>query len=745
MRYAALERGPEEVARVYQAEIQRADKDEAASRRRWRVQGHSPQDPLRDLGKGEEINLESRIRRFAISSARAIASSATISSRPSMRLSNRTCATARSGVCTYYYQYYAHNRGASLEVLASLTALYRHLTRLFQYEIIHNSETVDLLVSLCYCAAAEDVLDEPLSKGMALHVLPPDKARITTPPTSNYHAYHHGQQPAAAPATPLNYQSSCLLADEYANGDDQMRASIAGLIDTLPPIDEMNEAGEVEAASEGEGERDDLARVMVDSALVCRVDGDVGQAAYPGRVDSVYRQFRFGVVKPDAEARFQKTLPAETLSDANAKKYPSWYVLHAYRVVAFRGRFGPKNWHSIVRRVVANGHTFGDYMYIAKKDVDESLYRQRPCLLAQEQAWPYELSRPRGIVDLPQKFVSSNPHFVVKDTEWIMWYSTLIKGIEPAATDASAKTKKNAIPLVKLDPAQAITLMSKTLRVPQPGYEIGELEESDETDTFVFEERKPAAATAPEVIDVSDDEPMLPPPLAKGTGKNKGSSFVAAVSSSLKGKGSTSGSSSAPKGPPKDDWKHDAEYVRRTVELFMPPPLDSSPSATMAVQRELKTMIKEQGKATTSASGLEELGCYSQRSPWAIIDLKREKVYSSILEIRFPPTYRIGPPFFRIITPRFLPFIQGGGGHVTGGGFICMDLLTSDGWLPSYSISAVLVQIKLAISNLDPRPARLAGNWNPPYPVAESLASFKRAAATHGRTVPEDSTSWLDR
>ena len=34
------------------------------------------------------------------------------------------------------------------------------------------------------------------------------------------------------------------------------------------------------------------------------------------------------------------------------------------------------------------------------------------------------------------------------------------------------------------------------------------------------------------------------------------------------------------------------------------------------------------------------------------------------------------------------------------------------GWLPSYSIAAVLLQIKLAISNLDPRPARLAPNWD---------------------------------
>jgi len=34
-----------------------------------------------------------------------------------------------------------------------------------------------------------------------------------------------------------------------------------------------------------------------------------------------------------------------------------------------------------------------------------------------------------------------------------------------------------------------------------------------------------------------------------------------------------------------------------------------------------------------------------------------------------------------------------------------MELLTSDSWLPNNSISAVLTQIKLAISNLDPKPA----------------------------------------
>jgi len=67
---------------------------------------------------------------------------------------------------------------------------------------------------------------------------------------------------------------------------------------------------------------------------------------------------------------------------------------------------------------------------------------------------------------------------------------------------------------------------------------------------------------------------------------------------------------------------------------------------------------------------------------------------------------------------------------------MCMDLLTSDGWLPSYSISAVLLQIKLAISNREPRPAQLARNWDSPYGVQEALEGFKRAAATHGWKVP---------
>lgn len=50
-----------------------------------------------------------------------------------------------------------------------------------------------------------------------------------------------------------------------------------------------------------------------------------------------------------------------------------------------------------------------------------------------------------------------------------------------------------------------------------------------------------------------------------------------------------------------------------------------------------------------------------------------------------------------------------------------MDLLVADGWLPSYNISAVLLQIRMAVSSTEPRPARLAQNWQTPYGVQEAL------------------------
>lgn len=74
-----------------------------------------------------------------------------------------------------------------------------------------------------------------------------------------------------------------------------------------------------------------------------------------------------------------------------------------------------------------------------------------------------------------------------------------------------------------------------------------------------------------------------------------------------------------------------------------------------------------------------ELHSFPMTLPLAI-DMDKRNIRSIVFEIRFHASYPMSPPFIRIVRPRFKTFAQGGGGHVTAGGSICMDLLTSSGW-----------------------------------------------------------------
>ncbi|KAG7285225.1 hypothetical protein NEMBOFW57_009846 [Staphylotrichum longicolle] len=119
-------------------------------------------------------------------------------------------------------------------------------------------------------------------------------------------------------------------------------------------------------------------------------------------------------------------------------------------------------------------------------------------------------------------------------------------------------------------------------------------------------------------------------------------------------------------------------------------------------------------------------------------DMKAEGVTSIVLELRFGPDYPFSPPFVRVVRPRFLPFLQGGGGHVTAGGAMCMELLTSSGWSPANSMESVFLQVRVALCSLEPKPARLAPGVKGDYGVGEAVEAFLRAARGHGWTVPTD-------
>ena len=95
------------------------------------------------------------------------------------------------------------------------------------------------------------------------------------------------------------------------------------------------------------------------------------------------------------------------------------------------------------------------------------------------------------------------------------------------------------------------------------------------------------------------------------------------------------------------------------------------------------------------------------------------------LEVRFPLSYPAIPPFVRIVTPRF----QFHTGHVTVGGSICAEFLTTGGWK---STEMNLIYILRSVCNL-----LLEGNarvdaYGHPYTFQEAKEAFQRVASQHG-------------
>ena len=106
--------------------------------------------------------------------------------------------------------------------------------------------------------------------------------------------------------------------------------------------------------------------------------------------------------------------------------------------------------------------------------------------------------------------------------------------------------------------------------------------------------------------------------------------------------------------------------------------------------------------------------------------MKQLNIDAIEIEITFKENYPIVPPFIRIVYPHF----KFHSGHITVGGSLCMEMLTNQGWMPTFNIENVITQIKLAISDgggeID------EDNYKRRYTMNEAVDSFKRVLATHG-------------
>lgn len=156
-------------------------------------------------------------------------------------------------------------------------------------------------------------------------------------------------------------------------------------------------------------------------------------------------------------------------------------------------------------------------------------------------------------------------------------------------TDTGSKTKAK-IPFVKLDPKHQTSVNTKVIQIPDPAFQVESLlaarkadyvhEDLDEEDLAIFQLDPSRPSQSDQYNDDDDDYPA---PVASSSSKNK---------------------SRAER--PKGDWKHNAEWVVSVLKNLMPPPIQSSPSASVSIQRELKSMLKEQ----ELAPNLRELGWY---------------------------------------------------------------------------------------------------------------------------------------
>ncbi len=91
----------------------------------------------------------------------------------------------------------------------------------------------------------------------------------------------------------------------------------------------------------------------------------------------------------------------------------------------------------------------------------------------------------------------------------------------------------------------------------------------------------------------------------------------------------------------------------------------------------------------------------------------------------FQSSYPASPPYIRVIRPRF----QFRTGHITIGGSICFEALTSQGWDPSMTVESLLLTIR---TNMVAGGGRIDFSNRSDYSKAEALEAFDRMKRTHG-------------
>ncbi|KAL8801628.1 MAG: hypothetical protein Q9182_004313 [Xanthomendoza sp. 2 TL-2023] len=556
--------------------------------------------------------------------------------------------------------------------------------------------------------------------------------------------------PAAGPSKYVEIEF--VIYDQ--NFDDlsfsEKQATVCTLLDTLPSVSNMKRhlQGKSGKGILLKGWQDRISpaaagvlRWIIASNRSCivevdNIDGDSCRASEE-RVTGMpqYMQFRFAQGAPDKEQRFIQSLRDFT----GWQQYPSLYAWHGSPL---------HNWHSIVReglhfQEMSHGRAFGNGVYHATA-VATSLTYSGMYASPQGDATPFgqwpssqlKISQAialNEIVNAPTHFVSRTPHLVIDKLDWIQTRYLFVK------INAQVKFDEEVIPSeIHTQDPQYTPLGSDNQKIVIPI-------------TAVRKSRRPLTTASKngvkklktgnivetdDVVLLSDETDVEDLELLRSESEEEPSCKKENLPSKCHD-------------PPKTDFVPGT--LNHTLLPLLHPPAFATPMATKALQRELNSTLKIQ-----ASQPAHELGWYIDRDvitnmyQWIIElhsfeahlplaqDLKAKGLTSVVLEARFGKDYPMSPPFVRIIRPRFLSFMAGGGGHVTAGGALCMELLTNSGWSAVSNMESVLLQVRLAMSSTDPQPARLEPGKVRDYEVGEAIEAYIRACHSHGWAIPPD-------
>ncbi|KAL4866898.1 hypothetical protein BDV12DRAFT_187098 [Aspergillus spectabilis] len=459
-----------------------------------------------------------------------------------------------------------------------------------------------------------------------------------------------------------------------------------------------------------------------------------------------YVQFRFAQGAPDKEQRFVTSVNQAASRTHN--KHPTIFAWHGSPL---------HNWHSIVREglhfnYMANGRSCGNGIYMSPHFCTSLGY----CMRAHggsNRTWENSEMNFKSAISLNEivndsaSFISTHPHYVVSQLDWVQPRYLFVE----SASEATKQKKEKSQPLPHAYPQDPARLVhgptNARLEIPISATNSHRTKGQSRPQKNGLNSRKRKRGKAP-LISIGDG----------ADAENAGDDYDDAnsVSTLLEDKLLLL-SDDENIGP-----ESDQHYLTKTD--FRPGSLNASsirlmgePTyATARATRSLQKLLREALK-TQNEEPLHELGWYINAElinnvyQWIVElhsfdkslqvakDLKQAGLTSLVLELRFPSLFPLSPPFIRIIRPRFIRFAEGGGGHITAGGAMCMQLLTNSGWLPSFSIESILLQVRLAIMNEIPRPARLdSRHQGSDYSVGEAIVEYKRVCTAHGWTIPKD-------